>query len=133
MCGGWISPRACSRSNRVRWPHATKPLSDRRAAKLVHRSRFEPRRANHSATHAMPTPAQLRAFRAQSEMPYARYVTGHFTGTNTEYHARAVIARRATQRGRCGAYRMTVEARKRERPLRRFSRTSGATRGPQAA
>ena len=65
-------------------PHAKKPLSDRRAAKLVHRSRFEPRPANHAATHAMPTAAQLRAFRAQSEMPYARYVTGHFTGTTDE-------------------------------------------------
>jgi hypothetical protein len=32
----------------------------------------------------MPTAAQLRAFRAQSEMPYARYVTGHFTGTTDE-------------------------------------------------
>ena len=28
--------------------------------------------------------AQLRAFRAQSDMPYARYVTGHFTGTTDE-------------------------------------------------
>ena len=32
----------------------------------------------------MPTAAQLRAFRAQSEMPYARYVTGRFTGTTDE-------------------------------------------------
>ncbi len=61
-----------------------KPLSDKRAAKLVHRSRFEPRPANRAATHATPTAAQLRAFRAQSEMPYARYVTGHFTGTTDE-------------------------------------------------
>ena len=75
---------APARAGLVTRPHATKPLSDKRAAKLVHRSRFEPRPANHSATHAMPTAAQLRAFRAQSEMPYARYVTGHFTGTTDE-------------------------------------------------
>ena len=73
-----------ARAGLVTRPHAKKPLSDRRAAKLVHRSRFEPRPANHAATHAMPTAAQLRAFRAQSEMPYARYVTGHFTGTTDE-------------------------------------------------
>lgn len=71
-------------SDLVTRPHAKQPLSDRRAAKLVHRSRFEPRPANRAATHAMPTAAQLRAFRAQSEMPYARYVTGHFTGTTDE-------------------------------------------------
>jgi hypothetical protein len=65
-------------------PHATKPLSDKRAAKLVHRSRFEPRPANRGALHSTPTAAQLRAFRAHSEMPYARYVTGHFTGTTDE-------------------------------------------------
>ena len=65
-------------------PHAKKPLSDKRAAKLVHHSRFEPRPANRPATHAVPTAAQLRAFRAQSEMPYARYVTGHFSGTTDE-------------------------------------------------
>jgi hypothetical protein len=65
-------------------PHATRPLGDRRAAGLVHRSRFEPRPANRVATHRMPTRAQLRAFRAQSSMPYARFVTGHFTGTTDE-------------------------------------------------
>jgi hypothetical protein len=32
----------------------------------------------------MPTRAQLRIFWAQSTMPYARYVTGHFTGTTDE-------------------------------------------------
>src|SRR4051794_3009433 len=65
-------------------PHAKRPLSDSRAARLVRRSRFEPRPGNRAATHRIPTAAQLRAFRAQSDMPYARYVTGHFTGTTDE-------------------------------------------------
>jgi hypothetical protein len=65
-------------------PHATHPLSDRRAARLVHRSGREVRPANRAATHRMPTRAQLRAFWRQSPMPYARYVTGHFTGTTDE-------------------------------------------------
>ena len=65
-------------------PHATRPLSDARAARLVDRSRFEPRPANRAATHRRPTGAQLRAFRAQSDMPYARYVSGRFTGTTDE-------------------------------------------------
>ncbi len=72
-------------------PHAKRPqsiaklpLSDAKAAKLVKRSRFEPRPANRDALRRTPTAAQLRAFRAQSEMPYARYVTGRFTGTTDE-------------------------------------------------
>jgi len=65
-------------------PHAKRPLSDAKAAKLVKRSRFEPRPENRDALRSTPTAAQLRAFRAQSEMPYARYVTGRFTGTTDE-------------------------------------------------
>lgn len=60
------------------------PLSDRAAAKLVHRSSWEPRADNHSANHTIPTPAQLRAFRAQRLTPYAQNVTGHYTGTTDE-------------------------------------------------
>ncbi len=71
-------------SDLVTGPHAKRPLSDARAARLVHRSRFEPRTANRAATHRRPTAAQLRAFRAQSGMPYARYVTGSYTGTTDE-------------------------------------------------
>jgi hypothetical protein len=73
-----------ARAGLVTRPHAKRPHSDKRAAKLVHRSRFEPRPANRAALHSTPTAAQLRAFRAQSEMPYARYVTGRFTGTTDE-------------------------------------------------
>jgi hypothetical protein len=65
-------------------PNAKRPLRDAKAAKLVKRGRFEPRPANRDATRRVPTAAQLRAFRAQSEMPYARYVTGRFRGTTDE-------------------------------------------------
>lgn len=65
-------------------PHAKRPLPDAKAAKLVKRGSFEPRPANRDATRRVPTAAQLRAFRAQSEMPYARYVTGRFRGTTDE-------------------------------------------------
>ena len=65
-------------------PHAKKPLSDKRAAKLVKRSRYEPRPGNRAALQRMPTRAQLRAFRAQSKMPYVRHVTGRFRGTTDE-------------------------------------------------
>ncbi len=81
----WSAGAASARaSDFVTRPHAKRPLSDARAARLVHRSRFEPRPANRAATHRTPTGAQLRAFRAQSDMPYARYVTGRFTGTTDE-------------------------------------------------
>lgn len=65
-------------------PHATRPLSDARAARLVHRSGFEPQAANAPATHRTPSAAELAAFRSESDMPNARYVTGHFTGTTDE-------------------------------------------------
>lgn len=72
-------------------PHARRPWSDRRAARAVHRSHFEPRPGNRAATHRMPTARQLRAFHAQSDMPYARYVTGRFTGTTDEVMQWAAI------------------------------------------
>lgn len=65
-------------------PHARSPLSDARAAQLVHRSKWEPRTDNGATRDRMPTPTELRAFRAQSQMPYAPLVTGHFTGTTDE-------------------------------------------------
>ena len=81
----WTAGAAPSRAgDLVTRPHATRPLSDARAARLVVRSRFEPRPGNRAATHRRPTAAQLRAFRAQSDMPYARYVSGRFTGTTDE-------------------------------------------------
>ena len=60
------------------------PRSDRAAAKLVHRSSWEPRPDNHSANHAIPTRAQLHAFHAQRLTPYAQHVTGHYTGTTDD-------------------------------------------------
>lgn len=60
------------------------PLSDAAAAAKVVRSSFEPRRANASATHRIPTRAQLSAFHHQSDQPYSHWVTGRFRGTTDE-------------------------------------------------
>jgi hypothetical protein len=60
------------------------PLSDAAAAAKVHRSSWEPRPKNAGATHRVPTAAQLRAFRRQSDQPYSRWVTGRFRGTTDE-------------------------------------------------
>ena len=65
-------------------PHARGPLSDAAASRLVHRTRWEPRTDNGATRHRMPTRAQLRTFWAQSQMPYAHRVTGHFIGTTDE-------------------------------------------------
>jgi hypothetical protein len=65
-------------------PHQPAPLSDAKATKLVHRSPWEPRTDNGATRYRMPTGSQLRVFWAQSQMPYARYVTGHFAGTTDE-------------------------------------------------
>ncbi len=61
-----------------------KPLSDRAAARRVHRSAFEPRADNAAANHRMPSRAQLADFRRRSDMPNKARVTGHFTGTTDE-------------------------------------------------
>lgn len=78
-----IAPTAAAQRPVLRL-HQRKPLSDVRAAALVHYSRWEPRSDNGATLHRMPSRAQLRIFWAQSAMPYARFVTGHFTGTTDE-------------------------------------------------
>jgi hypothetical protein len=60
------------------------PLSDAAAARLVHRSRWEPRPENYAANHRVPSSAALAYFRSHSEMPYKDQVTGAFTGTTDE-------------------------------------------------
>jgi hypothetical protein len=61
-----------------------RPLSDAAAAAKVVHSSFEPRPANASATHRVPTKAQLRAFHRQSDETYSHWVTGRFRGTTDE-------------------------------------------------
>ena len=81
LCAATAAPaRADSLVTR---PHAKQPLSDKRAAKLVS-ARASSRGRATTRCERTPTAAQLRAFRAQSEMPYARYVTGRFKGTTDE-------------------------------------------------
>jgi hypothetical protein len=63
---------------------ARRPLSDRAAAARVVHSAWEPRPANAGATHRVPTAAQLRAFRRQSDQPYAHWVSGRYRGTTDE-------------------------------------------------
>jgi hypothetical protein len=60
------------------------PLTSAAAAKLVHRSSWEPRPQNYTANHTKPTAAQLAEWRSQSQMPYANLVDGQFTGTTDE-------------------------------------------------
>jgi len=42
------------------------------------------RPGNAAANRSTPSAAQLSVFRRQSNMPYARWVTGHFTGSTDE-------------------------------------------------
>ena len=65
-------------------PHNGPALTDRAAASLVARSSWEPRPDNYQANHTKPTAGQLSYFRAHDSMPYARYVTGAYTGTTDE-------------------------------------------------
>jgi hypothetical protein len=65
-------------------PVGSKPLTDAQAARHVHRSSFEPRPENARANRRVPSAAQLRYFRAHSDMPYKARVTGRFRGTTDE-------------------------------------------------
>jgi hypothetical protein len=58
--------------------------SDAAAARLVHRSPWEPRSDNAAANQHMPSTADLVYFRAHSDMPYKSQVTGAYTGTTDE-------------------------------------------------
>jgi hypothetical protein len=74
------APAAHAGTRRVGSP----PLRDRTAARLVHRSSFEPRRDNADENRREPTRAQLRYFRRHSTMPYKARVTGRYRGTTDE-------------------------------------------------
>jgi autotransporter family porin len=60
------------------------PLSSKKAAKKVKRSNWEPRPRNRAANRRVPKRKLLAAWRARSEMPYARFVNGRFRGTTDE-------------------------------------------------
>ena len=67
-------------------PPGSAVLSDRAAACLVRSSAFEPRPANTPSNQRVPTPSELRRFRALSGLPVSlrRLVTGNFRGTTDE-------------------------------------------------
>ena len=60
------------------------PMKDRKAAKKVQVTNHEVRPGNDAANHRVPTKAEIEYFRANSDMPYARYVTGHYKGTTDD-------------------------------------------------
>ena len=61
-------------------------LRDVRAARMVRRSSWEPRKRNYAANHRRPTAQTIRRFRRYSGIPrrYAKRVTGGFAGTTDE-------------------------------------------------
>ena len=60
------------------------PRTSKAAAKLVDRSKFEPRPQNRKSNHRVPGKNLLRSWRKRSEMPYKEYVNGRFRGTTDE-------------------------------------------------
>jgi hypothetical protein len=70
---------------RLELPRLRMPaLPDRAAARLVHRSSWEPRPDNAAPNKHAPSAADLAYFRAHSEMPYKGRVSGAFSGTTDE-------------------------------------------------
>ena len=60
------------------------PISSKQAAKKVKRDKWEPRRDNREENHRVPKKKLVAAWKARSEMPYARFVNGRFRGTTDE-------------------------------------------------
>jgi hypothetical protein len=60
------------------------PLEDHVAAQRVRRTARESREENAAANRRIPTPAQLRAFRARSDHVYRERISGAFAGTTDE-------------------------------------------------
>jgi hypothetical protein len=86
LLAGWavaLAPAAGAQRLVLRGVGA-RPLTDAQAARLVHRSQWEPRPDNRSADQTMPTRAQLAHFHAHDHIPYGRAVTGRYTGTTDE-------------------------------------------------
>src|SRR5271166_3200660 len=83
--GQFVSCAAANGGCRLALPRiGAPPLSDAAAARLVQRSRWEPRSGNTAADRRVPSSADLGYFRAHSEMPYKDQVTGAYTGTTDE-------------------------------------------------
>jgi hypothetical protein len=91
---GWIAalaaatalalPASSSYAAATTQPVGFGPLSSKQAAALVHKSRWEPRPENRADNHRVPGKKLLRAWRARSDMPYARSVNGRYEGTTDE-------------------------------------------------
>jgi hypothetical protein len=60
------------------------PRTSKKARKLVHRHKWEPRASNRRENHTVPTKKQRAHFHVVSDMPYARYVNGRMKGTTDE-------------------------------------------------
>lgn len=60
------------------------PLTSKKAARKVTHTDYEPRRQNAVANSTVPTREQLEYFRANSDMPYARFVNGQYRGKTTD-------------------------------------------------
>ena len=60
------------------------PLSSKKAASKVTRTKWEPRPENSDENRRVPKRKLLKAWHVRSEMPYAKFVNGRFTGTTDD-------------------------------------------------
>jgi hypothetical protein len=81
---GALAPAPADARARLKEKVGWGPLTSKKAAKKVTRTNWEPRRQNTKANNTVPTRKQLKYFRANSDMPYARHVNGRFTGTTDD-------------------------------------------------
>jgi len=81
---GALAPAGAGAKANLRAKIGWGPIKDRRAAKKVQITGHEVKPQNDSENHTVPTKAELEYFRANSDMPYARYVTGHYKGTTDD-------------------------------------------------
>ncbi len=79
-----LTPTFASAGQQQTKPVGWGPRTSKAAAKLVDRSRFEPRPQNSKSNRRIPGKKLLRTWRKRSDMPYKRYVNGRFRGTTDE-------------------------------------------------
>lgn len=60
------------------------PMKSKQARQRVDRTRWEPRPRNAGANNRVPSKSEIRFFRENSDMPYAKHVNGRFRGSTDD-------------------------------------------------
>jgi len=82
--GGLLQPAGAAAKAELRTKIGWGPMKDRKAAKKVQITTHEVKPQNTPENQTVPTKAEIAYFRANSDMPYAKYVDGQYRGTTDD-------------------------------------------------